>query len=83
MFQSWRAEHDDGAVFARRDAVGHGRWWLALLGKGDKERLVFATNAMMAHILDIFVRSSRKANSLSCKSRECSFDPLEANMFLL
>jgi site-specific recombinase XerD len=26
------------------------RWWLEVLGKGDKERLVFATNAMaVAH----------------------------------
>jgi integrase/recombinase XerD len=37
-----------GRFFARRDADGHERWWLEVLGKGDKERLVSATNAMAA-----------------------------------
>jgi site-specific recombinase XerD len=37
-----------GRFFARRDADGHERWWLDVLGKGDKERPVSATNAMAA-----------------------------------
>jgi integrase/recombinase XerD len=37
-----------GRFFARRDADGHEQWWLEVLGKGDKERLVSATNAMAA-----------------------------------
>jgi hypothetical protein len=37
-----------GRFFARRDADGHERWSLEVLGKGDKERLVSATNAMAA-----------------------------------
>ncbi|MDI7048073.1 integrase, partial [Escherichia coli] len=28
-----------GCFFCRRDADGHERWWLEVLGKGDKEGL--------------------------------------------
>lgn len=38
----------DGRLFVRREADGHKRWWLEVLGKDDKERLVSATNAMAA-----------------------------------
>jgi integrase/recombinase XerD len=37
-----------GRFIARCDADGHECWGLAVLGKGDKERLVSATNAMAA-----------------------------------
>jgi integrase/recombinase XerD len=37
-----------GRFFARRDADGDENWWLEVLGKGDKEGLVSATNAIAA-----------------------------------
>jgi site-specific recombinase XerD len=36
-----------GRFFRRRDESGQDRWWLEVLGKGDKERLVPATAEMM------------------------------------
>jgi site-specific recombinase XerD len=39
-----------GRFFRRRDANGVDRWWLEVLGKGDKERLVPATAEMMAEL---------------------------------
>ncbi len=30
----------DGRIFKRRDRDGQERWWLAITGKGDKERLL-------------------------------------------
>lgn len=39
-----------GSFFCRRDADGQERWWLEVLGKGDKERLVPATNEMMVEL---------------------------------
>jgi integrase/recombinase XerD len=41
-----------GRFFPRRDASGVDRWWLEVLGKGDKERLVPATAEMMAELSD-------------------------------
>ncbi len=37
------AENTMGSFFCRRDREGDERWWLEVLGKGDKERLVPAT----------------------------------------
>ena len=39
-----------GSFFCRRDKDGQERWWLEVLGKGDKERLVPATNEMMVEL---------------------------------
>jgi len=36
-----------GSFFCRRDAGGHERWWLDVLGKDDKEGLVPASEEMM------------------------------------
>lgn len=39
-----------GCFFCRRDKEGEERWWLEVLGKGDKERLVPATAEMMVEL---------------------------------
>jgi site-specific recombinase XerD len=39
-----------GQFFGRRDAGGQQRWWLEVLGKGGKERLVPATSEMMVEL---------------------------------
>ncbi|WP_120291969.1 tyrosine-type recombinase/integrase [Paraburkholderia sp. BL23I1N1] len=39
-----------GKFFCRRDADGHERWWLEVLGKGDRERLVPASAEMMVEL---------------------------------
>ncbi|KWF17834.1 tyrosine-type recombinase/integrase [Burkholderia ubonensis] len=39
-----------GAVFCRRDAVGVERWWIEVRGKGDKTRLVPATDELIAEL---------------------------------
>lgn len=39
-----------GAFFCRRDREGEERWWLEVLGKGEKSRLVPATNEMMTEL---------------------------------
>ncbi|MFL9858623.1 tyrosine-type recombinase/integrase [Paraburkholderia madseniana] len=39
-----------GRFFSRRDADGHERWWLEVLGKGDKEGLVPASAEMMVEL---------------------------------
>ncbi|MCG5076828.1 tyrosine-type recombinase/integrase [Paraburkholderia tagetis] len=39
-----------GDFFARRDAQGAQRWWLDVLGKGEKRRLVPASAEMMAEL---------------------------------
>jgi len=44
------AENAMGSFFCRRDKDGEERWWLEILGKGDKERLVPATNEMMVEL---------------------------------
>lgn len=44
------AENTMGSFFCRRDKDGEERWWLEVLGKGDKERLVPATNEMMIEL---------------------------------
>jgi integrase/recombinase XerD len=39
-----------GGFFRRRDRDGQDRWWLAITGKGDKERLLPATTELMAEL---------------------------------
>ncbi|WP_026296152.1 tyrosine-type recombinase/integrase [Aromatoleum toluclasticum] len=39
-----------GGFFCRRDRDGEERWWLEVLGKGEKERLVPATNEMIVEL---------------------------------
>ncbi|KVU25000.1 integrase [Burkholderia ubonensis] len=39
-----------GAVFCRRDAAGVERWWIEVLGKGNKTRLVPATDELIAEL---------------------------------
>ena len=39
-----------GAVFCRRDATGAERWWIEVLGKGNKLRLVPATDELIAEL---------------------------------
>lgn len=39
-----------GAVFCRRDATGVERWWIEVKGKGDKTRLVPATDELIAEL---------------------------------
>ena len=39
-----------GGFFRRRDRDGQDRWWLAIIGKGDKERLIPATTELMAEL---------------------------------
>ncbi len=44
------AENTMGGFFCRRDKEGDERWWLEVLGKGSKERLLPATNEMMVEL---------------------------------
>jgi len=44
------AENTMGSFFCRRDREGDERWWLEVLGKGDKERLVPATSELMVEL---------------------------------
>jgi integrase/recombinase XerD len=44
------SENTMGGFFCRRDKDGEERWWLEVLGKGDKERLVPATAEMMVEL---------------------------------
>lgn len=39
-----------GGFFSRVDRAGQTRWWLQILGKGDKERLVPATAELMVEL---------------------------------
>jgi len=39
-----------GGFFRQRDRDGQDRWWLAITGKGDKERLLPATTELMAEL---------------------------------
>ncbi|SPK77233.1 Integrase/recombinase (plasmid) [Cupriavidus taiwanensis] len=48
-----------GAVFCRRDAQGIERWWLEVTGKGNKTRLVPATDELIAELARY-----RRANDL-------------------
>jgi integrase/recombinase XerD len=43
-------ENTMGSFFARRSRNGEERWWLEILGKGDKERLIPATDEMMVEL---------------------------------
>lgn len=36
-----------GAFFCRRDKDGEERWWLEIIGKGEKTRIIPATNELM------------------------------------
>jgi site-specific recombinase XerD len=40
-----------GSFFCQRDKAGNERWWLEILGKGEKERLIPATNEMMVELV--------------------------------
>lgn len=40
-----------GSVFSRRSTDGKARWWLEVTGKGDKTRLVPATDELMAELM--------------------------------
>jgi len=39
-----------GGFFCRRDRDGEERWWLEILGKGDKLRIIPATNELMVEL---------------------------------
>jgi site-specific recombinase XerD len=39
-----------GGFFCRRDKDGEERWWLEILGKGEKTRIVPATNELMVEL---------------------------------
>ena len=39
-----------GAFFCRRDPGGEERWWLEVVGKGDKTRLIPATDELMVEL---------------------------------
>ncbi len=39
-----------GSFFCRRDREGEARWWLEVTGKGDKTRIVPATNELMVEL---------------------------------
>lgn len=43
-------ENTMGEFFCRRDKTGEERWWLEVTGKGDKMRLVPATNELMVEL---------------------------------
>ena len=42
-----------GGFFCRRDKDGEERWWLEITGKGDKTRIVPATNELMVELAAI------------------------------
>jgi integrase/recombinase XerD len=44
------AANSMGGFFRRRDQDGEERWWLEVLGKGDKLRIVPATNELMVEL---------------------------------
>lgn len=44
-------ENNMGCFFCRCDKEGRERWWLEVLGKGDKVRLIPATTEMMAELV--------------------------------
>jgi integrase len=44
------AETRMGAFFCRRDRDGMGRWWLKVTGKGNKTRLVPATDELIVEL---------------------------------
>ena len=43
-------ENTMGGFFCRRDHDGEERWWLEVVGKGDKPRLIPATSELMAEL---------------------------------
>lgn len=43
-------ENTMGGFFCRRDKDGEERWWLEITGKGDKTRIVPATNELMVEL---------------------------------
>ena len=43
-------ENTMGEFFSRRDKEGEERWWLEVTGKGDKTRIVPATNELMVEL---------------------------------
>lgn len=44
-------ENTMGGFFCRRDKDGEERWWLEITGKGDKTRIVPATNELMVELV--------------------------------
>jgi integrase len=44
------AANSMGGFFRRRDQDGEERWWLEVLGKGDKLRIIPATNELMVEL---------------------------------
>jgi len=42
--------NDMGEFFSRKDRDGEQRWWLEITGKGDKTRIIPATNELMAEL---------------------------------
>ncbi|WP_168787510.1 tyrosine-type recombinase/integrase [Paraburkholderia aromaticivorans] len=64
-------ENTMGRFFSRRDANGEDRWWLEVLGKGGKERLVPATTDMMAEL-----GAYRRARGLAALPRPDKDTPL-------
>jgi site-specific recombinase XerD len=44
------AGNNMGGFFRRRDRKGDERWWLEVLGKGDKQRVIPATEELMAEL---------------------------------
>lgn len=45
------AENTMGDFYCRRDKEGEERWWLEIIGKGEKTRLVPATNELMVELV--------------------------------
>lgn len=55
-------ENTMGGFFCRRDHDGEERWWLEVVGKGDKTRLIPATSELMAELARY--RSSYRLSTL-------------------
>ncbi len=62
-----------GGFFCRRDKEGEERWWLEITGKGDKTRIIPATNELMVELARY-----RRENGLSAFP-----DPAEETPLLL
>ncbi|MCY1490159.1 Tyrosine recombinase XerC [compost metagenome] len=60
-----------GAFFCRRDAQGLERWWLEVTGKGNKARLVPATDELIAELARY-----RRANRLPATPQPGETRPL-------
>lgn len=65
-----------GSFFSRRSADGKERWWVEITGKGDKTRLVPATDELMAELM-------RYRKALDLKPLPVAGDDLPALMPLI